>query len=80
MNLQIKVFKKGYLDRIEVDVELLNTDLLDSFAELEALTGRVRGRLRSVLGIDSKVNLVPPKSLQRFEGKAKRVIDLRKES
>jgi len=79
-NYQIKVFKKGYLDRIEVDVELLNTDLLDSFAELEALTGRVRGRLRSVLGIDSKVNLVPPKSLQRFEGKAKRVIDLRKES
>ena len=74
---QIKVYKKGYLDRIEVDVELADENCLESFTLLEALTNRVRERLRIVLGIDSKVNLVEPRSLTRYEGKAKRVIDLR---
>ncbi len=74
---QIKVFKKGYLDKIEVDVELVDADLLDSFALLENLNGKIRHQLRTVLGIEAKVNLVEPRSLARFEGKAKRVIDMR---
>lgn len=74
---QIKVFKKGYLDKIEVDVELISSDILDSFPMLEALTRSIRARLRTVLGIDAKVTLVEPRTLERFEGKAKRVIDLR---
>ena len=74
---QIKVYKKGYLDKIEVDVELVDESVLDSFQRLEDLNRSIRGRLRTVLGIDSKVNLVEPRSLARFEGKAKRVIDLR---
>lgn len=76
---QIKVFKQGYLDRIEVDVELIDAKVLDSFRRLESLTQVVRNRLRTVLGIDAKVNLVEPRSLTRFEGKAKRVIDMRGE-
>lgn len=76
---QIKVFKKGYLDKIEVDVELVDSNLLDSFTLLENLNARIKGRLRTVLGIDAKVNLVEPRSLARFEGKAKRVIDMREE-
>lgn len=76
---QIKVFKQGYLDRIEVDVELIDAEVLDSFRRLESLTQVVRNRLRTVLGIDAKVNLVEPRSLTRFEGKAKRVIDMRGE-
>ncbi|HWQ77223.1 MAG TPA: phenylacetate--CoA ligase [Anaerovoracaceae bacterium] len=74
---QIKVYKKGYLDKIEVDVELVDANLLDSFALLENLNQKVRHQLRTVLGIDAKVNLVEPRSLARFEGKAKRVIDMR---
>ncbi|MGI6751255.1 MAG: phenylacetate--CoA ligase family protein [Anaerovoracaceae bacterium] len=74
---QIKVTKKGYLDRIEVDVELANENLLESFPKLESLKQSVREKLRAVLGIDAKVNLTEPRSLARFEGKAKRVIDLR---
>ena len=74
---QIKVFKKGYLDKIEVDVELVDADLLDSFALLERLNDKIRNQLRTVLGIEAKVNLVEPRSLARFEGKAKRVIDMR---
>jgi len=76
---QIKVFKKGYLDRIEVDVELIDANDLDSFAKLESLNQTIRHKLRTVLGIDAKVNLMQPRSLQRFEGKAKRVIDMREE-
>ncbi|QOX65622.1 phenylacetate--CoA ligase [Anoxybacterium hadale] len=74
---QIKVFKKGYLDKIEVDVELIDANLLDSFTLLENLNQKVKQQLRTVLGIDAKVNLVEPRSLARFEGKAKRVIDMR---
>lgn len=74
---QIKVFKKGYLDKIEVDVELIDANLLDSFTMLENLNDRIRHQLRTVLGIEAKVNLVEPRTLARFEGKAKRVIDMR---
>lgn len=74
---QIKVFKKGYLDKIEVDVELVDANLLDSFALLESLNQKIKHQLRTVLGIEAKVNLVQPRSLARFEGKAKRVIDMR---
>ncbi len=74
---QIKVFKKGYLDKIEVDVELVDANLLDSFTLLENLNQKIRHQLRTVLGIEAKVNLVEPRSLARFEGKAKRVIDMR---
>lgn len=76
---QIKVFKKGHLDKIEVDVELIDENLLDSFAMLESLSQKIRNRLKTVLGIDAKVTLVEPRSLARFEGKAKRVIDMREE-
>lgn len=75
---QIKVFKKGYLDKIEIDVELIDSNLLDSFALLEALNQRIRNQLRNILGLDAKVHLAEPRSLARFEGKAKRVIDMRK--
>ncbi len=76
---QIKVFKKGHLDKIEIDVELVDANYLDSFKKLEDLNKKVKANLRTVLGIDSIVNLVEPRSLQRFEGKAKRVIDMRGE-
>jgi phenylacetate-CoA ligase len=74
---QIKVYKKGYLDKIEVDVELVDADTLDSFSLLESLTQRVKEKLREVLGIDAKISLFEPRSLERFEGKAKRVVDMR---
>jgi len=74
---QIIVTKKGFMDQIEVHVEVINASLLEKFSELEKLTNKIRSKLKSVLQIDAKVKLVEPKSLQRFEGKAKRVIDQR---
>jgi len=74
---EIVVYKKGYLDALEIRVELIDGSLLESFRELEALSKRIEHRLYTVLGIHTKVRLMEPKSLKRFEGKAKRVIDKR---
>ena len=49
----------------------------DSFTELEGLSKNIRARLKVMLGIDAKVLLESPNTLQRFEGKAKRIKDLR---
>lgn len=75
---EIVVTKKGYLDELTVNVELADTDMLEKHQLLEKLKEEVRLKLKSVLQIDVNVRLVEPKSLARFEGKAKRVKDLRK--
>ncbi len=72
---EIIVEREGYNDKLTVKVEL-NVET-DSFGELERISNAVRSKLRIVLGLDAKVNLVSPNTLQRFEGKAKRVKDLR---
>lgn len=77
---QIVVRKKGYMDEIEVHVELIDGSVLERFSELEKIEQNIRNRLKSVLQIDAKVKLVEPKTLERSVGKAKRVIDLRNKS
>ena len=58
-----------------VKVEL--THNTDSFSVLEKITAEVKNKLKTILGLDAKVLLESPNTLQRFEGKAKRVKDLR---
>ena len=72
---EIIVERDGYADKLSVRVELLSAT--DSFAELERISAKVRGKLKVVLGLDAKIKLESPNTLQRFEGKAKRVRDLR---
>lgn len=74
---QLVVTKKGFTDALEIKVELTDGSLLESYGELEKMNKMIKERLHSVLGIDAKISLVEPKSLERFTGKAKRVIDLR---
>lgn len=76
---QIQVYKKGSLDDMEVLVELADNRLLDKYGELEALQKNIEGQLFSVLSIHTKVRLVESQSLERTPGKAKRVVDLRKQ-
>ena len=73
------VTKKGYTDALEVQVELADESLLDKFSALEQLERSVKQKIHTVLGVDAKVRLVEPKSIERFVGKAKRVLDLRNE-
>ncbi len=74
---EIVVEREGYLDKLTVQVELARST--DSFAELERLSDAVKNRLKVVLGLEAKIQLKSPNTLQRFEGKAKRVRDLRKQ-
>ena len=69
--------RDGVMDSLEVQVELTSADVLESFSELKRVEKTIGSRLQSVLGLRAKVSLVEPKSLERFQGKAKRIIDLR---
>ena len=72
---EIIVTREGYTDKLEIRVELAHST--DSFGELERLSNGVRNKLKIMLGLDAKVKLESPNTLQRFEGKAKRIKDLR---
>ncbi len=74
---QLIVRREGFSDTLEVKVELVDSSLLDKFEALENLQKTVAGNLRTVLGIQAKVTLCEPKSLERFQGKAQRIVDLR---
>jgi len=76
---EIMVDRKNHLDTMEIKVELADDTLLDSYSKLGELEHRIKTSLRVVLGLDAMIKLVAPRSLQRFEGKAKRVTDLRKD-
>ncbi len=77
---QLIIRREGFMDTMEVKVELVDGSVLEKYSELEKLTQNVRHQLRTVLGLDCRVSLCEPKSLERFAGKAKRILDLRGES
>lgn len=66
------------LDVLEVQVEVEERFFSDEIKKLENLTKKIAHLLQSALGLSVKVTLVEPKTIQRSEGKAKRVIDRRK--
>ncbi len=74
---QIIVTKKGYLDALEIQVEMTDEAFTGNWKDLENLERTVRARLLAVLSINPKVKLLEPRSLERTAGKAKRVVDLR---
>lgn len=77
---QLVVRREGFMDTLEVQVELVDSSLLDNYGALERLQHQVRDNLKTVLGIEAKVSLIEPKTLERFQGKAKRILDLRNEN
>ncbi len=72
---EIVLEREGYLDKLTVKVEL--SQITDSFKTLENISKTLKNKLKIVLGLDAKIMLESPNTLQRFEGKAKRVKDLR---
>jgi phenylacetate-CoA ligase len=77
---QLLVDREGTLDTLEVQVEVGEQAFADAdeVKILQRTERRIVKDLKDYLGISAKVKLVAPKSLQRFEGKASRVIDKRK--
>ena len=77
-SFEIIVDRIGFMDTIEVRIEINKEELLLDYGLLEKLRDKIHKKFKEVLHLDVKVQLVEPMSLQRFEGKAKRVKDLRK--
>lgn len=74
---QIIVDKKGSLDTLEIQVELLDNAFSDEVRAIENVKARITHDMQSMLGVQAKITIVSPHSLPRSEGKAKRIIDRR---
>jgi phenylacetate-CoA ligase len=74
---QIVVDRKGYLDVIEVWVEVGEDLFAETMGDLERFQRSVQARIFNVLNIQVAVKLKEPRAIQRSEGKAVRVVDRR---
>jgi phenylacetate-CoA ligase len=74
---QLHVRREGTLDELELWVEVTEAVLKDDIRSLETLSRRITAEIHSLLGLTCRVKLVEPKTIERSEGKAKRVIDHR---
>lgn len=75
---QIVVDREGALDVMEVHVEVREEIFSDEIKNLEMLSKRIEREIKDLLGISCKIKLVEPRTIERSEGKAKRVIDKRR--
>ena len=76
-NYQLVLRRENYADNLEVRLELVDGALLEDYRKLKALQDEIHRRIKTILGIEIKVTLVEPKSIERFTGKAQRIVDLR---
>jgi len=76
-NYQIIITREKNSDKLELDVEMTKEMFSDALSEVSSREAKLISALKSMLGIYVDVHLVSPKSIERSEGKAKRVIDKR---
>ena len=77
-NYQIVVDRKNNNDTFDVNVELNPEQFTDTVSGVTAMEKALAGAMKTMLGINPTVHLVPPNTITRSEGKAVRVIDKRK--
>jgi len=75
---QIVLTREKGLDQMEVQVEVTPEVFSDTVGALEQLQCRLGKSIETLVGLRAEVRLVQPRTIQRSEGKAKRVIDQRK--
>lgn len=76
---ELVLTRKNYTDYLEVRIEINDASLLENYGKLEELRNLAVAKLKTVLGISAKVSLVAPRSIKRYEGKARRIVDKRNE-
>jgi len=76
-HFQILLTRSQGLDQMEVQVEVTPSMFNDKIGALQELHDKLQHALDRVLGIRVKVSLVEAHTIERSEGKAKRVIDRR---
>ena len=74
---QLVATREGALDNLEVKVEVSEALFSDEMKQLTGFRDQLQHKLDGALGIHAKLTLVEPGGIERFVGKAKRVIDLR---
>lgn len=77
-NYQIIVDRVNNSDTFDVVVELPPEQFSDKVSDIQNKEKYLESAMRTMLGIGPKVHLVPPRSIERSEGKAKRIIDKRR--
>lgn len=77
-NYIIKIDRVNNTDTFDLDVEMSESMFTDDLKSITKTEKAITEKLRSALGLGVRVHLVNPKTIARSEGKAKRVIDLRK--
>jgi len=77
---QIVLTRQHGLDQMEVMVEVTPESFSDRIGALEELSSHIEDRLEHVIGLRAPVRLIEPHTIQRSEGKAKRVLDKRVQS
>ncbi|MCX6349261.1 MAG: phenylacetate--CoA ligase, partial [Candidatus Aureabacteria bacterium] len=66
------------LDTLEIQVEVGQEVFSDEVRRMQDVREKIKREIQGVLGIVVEVKLVEPKTIERSQGKAKRVIDKRK--
>ena len=74
---QIILTREQGLDQITVEVEVTSEVFSDKIRALEDVRARLAHAIEHILGIRVDLRLVEPRSIERSQGKAKRVIDRR---
>ncbi len=77
-NYQIIVDRVNNTDTFDINVEMKEEDFSDIPTNITNKEKALQGAMKTMLGINPKIHLVVPKSIERSEGKAVRVIDKRK--
>ena len=72
------VDRKDRMDTLEVKVEIDESVFSDAVKDLQHKEREIEKDIKDLLGVSCRVQLVEPKSIQRSEGKAQRVLDKRK--
>lgn len=73
----IIVDRVNNLDTLEIQVEMNKQLFSDEIKEIEKKENMIRSAILSTLGVNAKIRLVEPKTIERSTGKAVRVIDKR---
>ncbi len=75
----VVITRNGSLDEITVKVEMRDEVFTGELSDLQRIQQRVQRALQRELGLRTNVELVEKGTLERSKGKAKRVLDLRKD-
>ncbi len=77
-NYQIIVDRVNNTDTFDINVEMKEDDFSDIPINITNKEKALQGAMKTMLGINPKIHLVAPKSIERSEGKAVRIVDKRK--